>query len=132
MTVLVATAAYFANAGQQSRQKQMVIDLLRIATAPSSLQIDECEDWGFTDIQVTCVFDIDPADFTVLLKGWPLVEAPARASSHSFATGPKIGSPFPVNAEFSIVDPAEFDYGGRISLVSNASRSRVQLDYYEE
>lgn len=115
-----------------ARQKHLVAMLLRLETSPSSLRNVDCESWGWSDVLTTCAFEIDPIEFPRLLSGWQLVEAPANGSNYSFSSGPKVGKEFTVVAEYSITDPKDFTHGGRISLVTDKSRTRWQLDYYEE
>lgn len=129
--MLAGLAAYAAMAFYQTRPRQMVGNLLRLDTVPPSLANAQCESWGATDVLSTCAFDIEPADFPSLLTGWRFVEGAASGGSYRFSGGPKVGREFPVTTEYSATPP-EFTNGGRISLVTNKERSRVQLDYYEE
>lgn len=129
--ILLMLAAYGASVFYQTRPRQIVASLLRIDQAPSSLTNVECESWGMTDVLTTCAFDVDPADFPMLLAGWQFSEQLASGGSHSFANGPRLRPEFAVTTEFA-VNPTEFKHGGRVSLVTNARRSRAQVDYYEE
>lgn len=128
LLVAGVTVTAFCNA----RQKHLVVMLLRLETSPSSLRNVDCESWGWSDVLTTCAFEIDPVEFPRLLSGWQLVEAPVKGSNYSFSSGPKVGREFTVVAEYSITDPKDFTHGGRISLVTDKSRTRWQLDYYEE
>lgn len=129
--ILAGLAAYAAIAFYQTRPRQMVGNLLRLDTVPPSLANVQCKSWGATDVLSTCVFDIEPAEFPGLLAGWRFTEGAASGGSYGFSGGPKVGRKFPVTTEYSVT-PSEFKNGGRISLVTNKERSRVQLHYYEE
>ena len=128
---LASLAAYAAIAFYQSQPKQMVSSLLRLNHVPPSVGNAQCESWGITDALSTCTFDVEPAEFPTLLTGWSFIERKASGGSYGFSGGPRVGREFPVATEFSVT-PREFTHGGRISLVANEERSRVQLDYYEE
>lgn len=116
----------------QTRPRQIISGLLHLDHAPASLANAKCESWGMTDVLTTCAFQVDPADFPALTKGWAFRPEPAHGGSYAYSGGPKIGLNFPVSAAFAINNPPEFLHGGRVSLVTDAARSRVQLDYYEE
>lgn len=135
---LIAVSAFLLIAGFSAKalytkyQKHILATLLRLETSPSSLRNVECESWGFTDILTTCAFEIDPVEFTALLRGWQFVETSASGNNYSFSGGPKVGPEFMVVVEYSTIDPKNFPDGGRISLVADQSRSKWQVDYYEE
>lgn len=129
---LLAIAGYIALFIYETRPTQIVGNLLRIDRVPASLREAECESPIATDVLTTCVFQIDPADFAALGKGWRFVREPAGGGSYSYSGGPKIGLEFPVAVAFGVNNPPEMPHGGRISLVTDATRSRVQVDYYEE
>lgn len=129
---LVLAAAYCASVICQTRPRQIIASLLRLEHAPASLRNAECASWGWTDVLTTCAFEIDPSDFPALLTGWSFTQSPAHGASHQFSTGLKVGREFPVTAQFSILNPLAFSHGGRVLIVADAVRSRVQVDYYEE
>jgi len=130
--ILLLGAIYGTVVFYQTRPRQIITGLLHLDRAPASLANAECESWGMTDVLTTCVFQVDPADFPALTKGWQFKPEPAHGGSYSFSGGPKIGPNFRVSAAFAVNNPPAFSHGGRVSLVTDATRSRVQLDYYEE
>lgn len=129
--LLLAIAGYAGTVFYQTRPQRIVTALLRLDESPSSLRNVECESWGFTDVLTTCAFEIDPSEFPELLTGWRFAESAASGQSYAYAGGPRVGPAFAVAREFSVT-PREFVHGGRISLVTNAQRTRGQVDYYEE
>ena len=129
--LLIAIAGYAGMAFYQTRPHRVVTALLRLDESPSSLRNVECESWGFSDVLTTCAFEIDPSEFPKLLAGWPFAESAASGQSYAYAGGPRVGPAFPVAREFSVTT-REFVHGGRVSLVTNAQRTRGQVDYYEE
>lgn len=130
--ILLVGVIYGAVVYYQTRPRQIIAGLLYLDRAPASLANAECESWGMTDVLTTCVFQVNPADFPVLTRGWHFKPQPDRGGSYSFSGGPKIGPDFPVSVAFAVNNPPTFSHGGRVSLVADATRSRVQLDYYEE
>ncbi len=116
----------------ETRPNRIVGHLLRLSQIPASLQNAECESWSVSDVLTTCTFDLDPKDFPTLLTGWNFKQRSATGGSYSFSGGPKLGREFQVESEFGISDPPDFANGGRVSLVADASRTRFQVDYYEE
>lgn len=128
LLLLIATG-YFS---YQTRPRQIFGSLLRLESVPSSVRNVECESWGITDVLTTCYFEIDPAEFPALLKGWAFRQTPAGGGSHSFAGGPRVGPDFPVTAEFIVQNPPEFPHGGHVILVADGTRARVQVNYYQE
>ncbi|MCH2238729.1 MAG: hypothetical protein MK060_12665 [Blastomonas sp.] len=129
--IVIATAIFFVVFISAPRANKTIGTLLRLEDVPSSLANAECETWGMTDVLATCAFEIDPRDFASLLTGWDFSQMPASGGSYEYSGGPKVGREFPVAVEFS-VSPNEFESGGRVSVVADKARSRVQLDYYEE
>jgi hypothetical protein len=130
--ILLLATGYCANFIYQTRPRQIIGSLLRLESVPASLRNAKCESWGFTDGLTICAFEIDPADFPALLRGWQFDQTPASGSSYSFVNGPRLDPEFSVAAQFSILNPPAFPHGGRVLLVADASRSRAQVDYYEE
>ena len=129
--VAIAIAILLANLFSEPSAEQRIGSLLRLENVPSSLANAECESWGMTDVLATCSFELEPEQFSNLLTGWDFRQTPASGSSYEFSSGPKVGREFPIAVEFS-ASPSEFEHGGRISIVADVERSRVQLDYYEE
>lgn len=123
---LAGTAAFY-----RSRPYQEVQDLLRLDHAPASFKNGQCEYWGANDLLATCVFEIDPAEFPVLLSNWRFVRRSVNGSSHDFSGGPKLGAGFAAATEYS-ANPPEFRHGGLVSIVTDREQSHVQLSYYEE
>ncbi len=130
--LLLSGMIYGAQSFYQTRPRQIITELLRLDRAPASLANARCESWGMTDVLTTCAFQVNPADFPTLTKGWAFKSEPAHGGSYAYSGGPKIGPNFPVSAAFAVNNPTEFLHGGRVSLVTDAARSKVQLDYYEE
>lgn len=116
----------------ETRPTRIVGHLLRLSRIPASLRNAECESWSVSDVLTTCTFELDPTDLPKLLTGWSFKRLSAKGRSYSFSGGPKLGREFPVDVEFAIANPREFPNGGRVSLIADASRTRFQVDYYEE
>lgn len=132
LALLLLLAGGVATLFYQTRPRHLVGTLLRLESVPTSIRDAECESWGLTDVLTTCYFQIDPAEFPALLNGWAFQEKNARGGIYSFSTGPKLGPDFPIAARFSVQNPTEFKNGGQVILVVNATRSKVQVNYYEE
>lgn len=130
--ICLLLAGYGAKILYQTRPRQMVATLLRLESTPASFQHAECTSWGVTDALTTCAFEIDPAEFPALLKGWKFARSRTIGGSHTFSGGPKAGPEFAVAEEFVINDPPSFPNGGRVILVTDAHRSKAQVDFYEE
>lgn len=116
----------------EGRPNHVVRSILRLEQLPASVTNADCESWSWTDVLTTCTFKLDPRDFPQLLKGWPFRRLTATGGSYSFSGGPRLGREFAVNVAFAVDDSPEFPNGGRIALVADAQRARVQLDYYVE
>lgn len=116
----------------QFRPKQIIGSLLRLESVPVSIRNADCESWGVTDVLTNCYFEIDPAEFPALLKGWAFRETPADGDGYPFDGGPKVGPDFPVAAAFFVQNPSEFPEGGLVTLAADDARSRIKLYYYEE
>ncbi|HEY0085681.1 MAG TPA: hypothetical protein VGB65_07195 [Allosphingosinicella sp.] len=129
---LLLSTVYCANFIYETRPRQIIRSLLRLESAPSSLRNVRCESWSITDVTTTCAFEIKPADFPLLLRGWQFVRVPAGGGSYSYAMGPKLGQEFVAASNYSINNPPEFAHGGHVWLIVDSTRSRVQVDYYEE
>ncbi len=125
-TVAIAVVVY------EGRPNQIVRRLLRLEQLPASLAGADCESWSLSDVLTTCTFELDPQDFPKLLTGWPFRRISAEGGSYSFSEGPRLGREFAVDVAFAVNDPPEFPNGGRVALVADARRARVQLDYYVE
>ena len=130
-TVVILASLTGAAAFYRSQPNQEVRNLLRLDHTPSSFRNGRCEFWGFNDLLATCVFEIDPAEFPVLLSSWHFARRSVNGSSHDFSGGPKLGASFAAATEYS-VNPTDFSHGGFISMVTDREQSHVQLSYYEE
>lgn len=113
------------------RSDRIIARILRIPSPPPSIRNATCESWSYTDTLTTCVFDLTPAEFPLLLRGWRFEEQSLSGSSHDLSGGPRLGQPFTAATEYFIA-PAEFEHGGNVRLVTNKERTRGQLDIYRE
>lgn len=131
MVVGIALAGLVTKLAYDDRPSQHVVSMLKLRATPASIRDIHCKSWSWTDDLETCTFSVDPAEFPVLLGGWRFQAKAASGGSYAFSGGPKLGPEFEVVREYEI-SPPEFKHGGRVSLVHNSSRSRAQVDYYEE
>lgn len=113
--------------------KKIFRNILNIQKLPDSLKIKECKSPFIpTDAITTCYAEILPSDFEILKNGYEFIESTINAHSHEYlGLGIKVGAKFQISNEF-IVEPKTFIHGGHVKLLSNAGKSRVILDYYEE
>lgn len=140
---IVAAAGLFACA---VHTRNHAAELLNIAALPPSASEIECASWGFTDVLERCSFQIEPADFQDLLSGYRFVVPPIcpktgsdgscveRADagmSHDHCCGPKVGPNFHIATAF-YAKPPEFEHGGQVGIVTDASRRHVLVDLYRE
>jgi hypothetical protein len=130
--LLLLAGADCAALFHQTRPERLIGSMLRLESAPRSVRNAECESWGLTDVLTTCYFDINPAEFPALLRGWAFRQHPSGGGSHSVASGPKVGPDFTVATEFYVQNPPEFPNGGHVILVVDGSRTKARLDYYQE
>jgi hypothetical protein len=122
--------------------------MLNIEKLPASVSGIDCTSYGLTDVLERCAFKIAPADFDALLCGYQYVEpAPCSSTSsigvpcddpkthprtsHSYGGGPAVGHDFAVG-HYYVATPKEFERGGDVTVLSNASRSSVMIDLYIE
>lgn len=122
--------------------------MLNIAALPASASGVDCVSYGFTDVLERCAFKIAPAEFDALLRGYQYIEpAPCSSkspvgvpcddpktrprTSHSYAGGPAVGHDFAV-AHYYVAPPKEFEHGGSVTVLANATRSAAMIDLYIE
>jgi hypothetical protein len=121
--------------------------MLNIAELPASVSGIDCKSYGFTDVAERCGFNVAPADFAALLRGYQYIEpAPCSESlggvicvdpkerprmSHSDDKGPVVGRDFAV-AHHYVATPKEFEHGGSVTVLADVSRSAVMVDLYIE
>ena len=134
--------------GCHALNRSYVAKMLNIAELPASVSGIDCAGYGFTDVLVRCAFKIAPADFDALLRGYQYIEpAPCSSASpigvpcddpkshprtsHSYGGGPAVGPDFAV-ARYYVATPKEFEHGGNVTVLANASRSAVMIDLYIE
>ncbi len=111
---------------------RMVRSILEIERIPASAHNLECRSPFTTDVLSHCYLEIDPADFEALLTGWSFRESPRSGSSHRAGIAwPGLGDEFEIAIQYAI-NPPEFEHGGQITVVADASRSRVIVDLYIE
>lgn len=105
-----------------------VQSMLKLNTLPASLRHTECEDTGFTDVIVTCYFEIDPADFDHLRAGRSFTETARAGHSRERSS---MGPDFEMAIAYS-VSPTEYQHGGSVTIISDAARRHVIVDLYIE
>jgi hypothetical protein len=149
ITALIVTAIVTAGlVGCRALDRSHAANMLNIAELPASVAGIDCASYGFSDVLERCSFSIAPADFSVLLGGYKYVEpAPCSSdspagvpcdvpethprSSHSYGGGPAVGRDFAV-AHYYVANPKEFEHGGNMTVLANASKSEVMIDLYIE
>jgi hypothetical protein len=114
--------------------RPLVEEVLGMRDLPASVDAIRCDDWGFTDVQATCVFTVAAADFPRLLRGWSFAEVPCDGRDSWQVT---TGGPHPVGPRFPLAacyhaQPAEFEHGGSVTVAADSSRTRVVADLYIE
>lgn len=123
-------SAVMALAACESPQER-IASILRLPSLPASVQGAHCEEPFTTDVLTYCSIEIAPDDFPALLEGWEfrrdLVEGDTR-SQWQWATLPH---GFEMAEEY-VVEPAEFESGGHVMVVTDASRRYVIVDLYVE
>jgi hypothetical protein len=134
---LIGAAIWLVEIIDDRRAPQIAARLLRMPHLPASLRNVRCEsEWIPTDAVTTCVFEIAPADFPALLKGWPFEESGVSGGSHRYVVGPKVGPGFDAAVLFQYNETIRpfrlFEHGGWVTLVADATRSRGQVSLYEE
>jgi hypothetical protein len=121
-------------------------ELLNLPALPASVSNLDCESFGFTDTLERCAFEVSPADFPKLLAAYPYEAVPfcrdgpedricvgrkEPETSHNLCCGPPVGTDFAI-AETYVTSPPEFQQGGSITVVADASRRHVMVDVYVE
>jgi hypothetical protein len=139
---LVAVAGLY---GCEVAARGHVADNLNIPSLPASATKIACVDSGLmTDVVDRCAFEIDSADFSRLLAGYRFAQLPVCTQlrtagacverlpmSHEYCCGAPIGANFQVAAVFS-ARPPDFEHGGSVTVVTDASRRHVLVDLYIE
>ncbi len=122
--------------------------MLNITELPASVSDIDCASYGFTDVLERCAFKIAPTDFDALLRGYHYIELALCSSAspievpcedpkahprtmHSFGGGPDVGHDFAVD-HYYVATPKQFEHGGEVTVLANASRSAVMIDLYIE
>ena len=132
--LMIAVGVVAVGAGllaYRGRPAVLVRQALGTKALPLSVHHMDCKGWGMTDVLYTCTLSVDPKDFPALLSARHWSQARVSGSSHSFSSGPKVGSNFYVDVRLETT-PSDFQHGGLIWLVASPDRSRAQVDYYEE
>ena len=121
-------------------------ELLDLPGLPASVSNLDCESFGFTDTLERCAFDVSPNDFSKLLAAHPYEPVPLcrdrpndricagqkePETSHNICCGPRVGTDFPIAAIY-VTTPPEFEHGGSISVVADATKRHVMVDVYVE
>ncbi|HXK27121.1 MAG TPA: hypothetical protein VJ646_02580 [Candidatus Binatia bacterium] len=123
----------------------MVTSILNIAAPPPTLRVIACESPFTTDVLTTCWVEIDPREFPLLLKGYRFNEWPITGTLYGFKrfTSPiepqtlptigdsRVGPDFPVAVEY-MIQPKEFEHGGWVRILADATRRRAVVDLYIE
>ena len=127
-------------------ERNHVQQMLNLRTLPASVSGLDCASFGFTDVLERCSFQVAPDDFPRLLKSsryervplcqdnpsdrscWSLI---GPETSHNFCCGPGVGPDFRIAAIYS-TQPAEFEHGGSITIVTDAAHRQVMVDLYIE
>jgi hypothetical protein len=116
-----------------SRPSRITAALLNVTELPSSLRNSECSSLLSQDTITTCSFEIDPADASHLIAGWPYSsQIEGTGSSDELGWGLKVGKPFLVSViyEYS-TDQGEGPYAHiNVSLMFNAERNRGIVTFF--
>lgn len=132
----IAAVAVLSAAGigwcAYTEPRRIARSILKIDSLPASAHGFECRSPFTTDVLSHCYFEIDPAEFEVLLAGWRFRKSSRTGSSHREGIGwPGLGEEFEIAVEYA-VNPPEFEHGGQVTVVADGSRSRILVDLYIE
>ena len=142
LTLIAGVGVLYAMDHMDYFLRQRMAALLNLDTAPHSIHHVSCEDWGFSDVLVTCYFSVDKKDFPILLKGYSFgrtIGNKLSSHDHNISSGPKVGPEFTISSGYT-VNPKPyqkngyklFAHGGTISLYTNDQNNQVILNFYEE
>ena len=128
------------------KDRRHLKELLDLPALPPSVSNLDCESFGFTDTLERCAFEVSPPDFPKLLAAHRYELVPLcrdrpedricaglkqPETSHNICCGPRVGTDFAI-AETYVTSPPEFEHGGSITVVADASRRHVMVDVYVE
>ena len=128
--VLIVLAALSSLAYDKYNQPQMVANILKINTPPTSLIVLDCASPITTDVITTCVIEISPHEFKQLLSGYKFEKNIYNKSSHSVGSS-KVGPEFQVTTQYTVW-PKEFKNGGAVSLFTNSTKNLAIVELYIE
>jgi len=116
-----------------SRPSRITAALLNVRELPSSLRNSECSSLLSQDTITTCSFEIDPADASHLIAGWPYSSRIVGAgSSDELGWGLRVGKSFAVSVIYDYsADPGAGPYPHTdVSLIFNAERNRGMVTFF--
>jgi hypothetical protein len=122
----IGSAVLVSHLGDPKR----VAFMLNIPSTPKSLSVSECESGPPTDVVITCAIEIDPTEFSLLLKGYTFSKSPSSDSSYALGV-PKLGPEFTVANEY-LAKPSSFKHGGSVRVFADAANRRAVVDLYIE
>ena len=122
-----------------------VATMLNIESLPQSVRAIDCVSFGFSDVLDRCSFEIEPDDFPELLSGYEFqmlqvcgtgqpslcVEKAEAGMSHDYCCGPQTGENFHI-AKSYVTTPRDAPHGGRLTVLTDASKRRAMVDLYVE
>jgi hypothetical protein len=125
--------------------RRVVASALNISAPPPSLQVIACDSPFTTDVHTTCWIGIEPREFPLLLKGYNFEESPITGTIYGFKRltsviepqalltvgGSRAGSDFPVTLEY-MIQPKEFQHGGSVRILADATRRHAVVHLYVE
>lgn len=111
------------------RRPHMVAHWLNLERAPESLSVVDCETAPvLTDVLSDCLIEIEPREFSDLLKGYDFSHQSVALSSVNLASGTR---DFAATDLYSVT-PKSFVHGGAVMVYANAQKNQAIVDLYIE
>jgi hypothetical protein len=107
--------------------------ILRVSALPTSVKVLSCDSPLTSDTITDCYAQLNPHDFSELLRGWKFVEhAPSVPRAGQMFTD--AGTTFPVHRVFAAETQADpiVKHGGHLLVYVNESRTQVRTSIYIE
>jgi hypothetical protein len=114
-------------------ERQTVGYVFGLDSVPWSVSAADCESLGYTDMLLTCSFEIDPSDFPRLLASerYELDPVPGYERVHEFPMSADLGPNFEVTLHYSAV-PKGVAHGGAIEVFADRDKRHVLAHIYIE
>jgi hypothetical protein len=132
-TLVVISGIYFGlTLYDRYKNPERVASILNIKEPPASLKVKQCESTGFTDVVITCIAEISPTEFPMLLTGYDFRANTGPGTCHNnYCSSTATEFPFIEDITY-LARPKEFKYGGHVAVVTDSARKNVLIDIYIE